>query len=57
MAVTNDELELPLFVADDVYELARKYNVAVNTIYTAIYYNKGGRNTGRKFVKVADEEE
>lgn len=57
LAVTPDELELPLFVADTAIELATKYKVSEKNVKNSIKYNHSGRQTGRKFVKITIEEE
>lgn len=43
MMVTDDELELPLVIADSVPELAKKIGKNVNTIYSGISHEKHGR--------------
>ena len=59
MAVTPDKLELPLFVAGNVRELANKYGVMENAVYSSIARNESGKQRGAKFIKVkmAKEEE
>lgn len=54
MAVTPDKLELPLFVASNVRELAKKYGVTENTVYSAITRNDSGKQRGAKFVKTKE---
>lgn len=43
MMVTDDELELPLVVADSAQELADLIGRNVNTIYSGISHEKHGR--------------
>ena len=43
MMVTDDELELPLVIADSVPELAKKIGKNVNTIYSGISHEQHGR--------------
>lgn len=43
MMVTDDELELPLVVADSAQELADIIGRNVNTIYSGISHEKHGR--------------
>lgn len=59
MAVTPDKLELPLFVAGNARELANKYGVTENAVYSSIARNESGKQRGAKFIKVkmAKEEE
>ena len=52
MAVTPDKYELPIYVADTIEELASRYNVSKNLIYSCVSKNKSGERSGRKFVKV-----
>lgn len=52
MAVTPDELELPMVVADSCAELAGIFNVKTHVVYSAISHRQSGKNSGRKFVRV-----
>lgn len=52
MAVTPDEFELPIYIAETVEELAEMFGISKNNIYSSISKNKSGTTTGRKFVKV-----
>ncbi len=52
MAVTPDEYELPIYIAETVEELAEMYHVSTNTIYSSVCKDKSGERLGRKFVKV-----
>lgn len=52
MAVTPDKLELPLFVAGSARELANKYGVAENAVYSSITRGESGKQRGAKFIKV-----
>lgn len=51
MAVTADELELPLFVGF-AQEVAEWAGINVATLYGMISHKKSGKRSGRKFVKV-----
>ena len=57
MAVTPDELELPLFVTDNCKELAQKYNTSTDTVYSQITRKCDGSRKGVKFVKVIIDDE
>lgn len=52
MAVTPDEYELPLYVPDTIEELAERYGISPNTIYTSISHDRSGTRQGHKFVRV-----
>lgn len=55
LLVTQDELELPLIVADSVKELAVKCGCTENAISIGINYRKNGRKS--RFVKVVVEDD
>lgn len=57
MAVSADQYELPLYVADTAKELAEWSGVKPNYVSTAIYYKYSGKKMGMKFVKVELEED
>ena len=57
LAVTPDEFELPLFVADTAKELGDHYGVTANVISSSISHQKNGRTSGRKFIRVEIDEE
>ena len=52
MAVTPDEYELPLFVTDNVAEMAAVFHTKPNTILSSIAHGRSGSINGRKFVRV-----
>ena len=52
MAVTADEYELPVAIADTCKELAKLCGVSRNTIRHAMQRGWNGKRTGRKFIKV-----
>lgn len=52
MAVTSDELELPLFVTDKAVELAKKFNIKPKTLSASIFHNRSGKRQGYKFITV-----
>lgn len=56
MAVTADEYELPMCVADTARELAEKYGVTADTVITLARCNYSGSKTKRRYVKVRNEE-
>lgn len=55
MLVTQDELELPLIVADSLGELAEKCGCTKNAISSGISYKKNGGKS--RFVKVVVEDD
>lgn len=55
MAVTPDEYELPLAVADTARELGKIYGITAKTVMTSEFRRENGRDSGRKFVKVPRE--
>lgn len=52
MAVTADELELPLAVADSARELGTMLGISYETVTTQEYRKVSGKATGRRIVKV-----
>lgn len=52
MAVTADEYEEPLVVAESSAELARMLNVHQGTVLSSEARHRSGRKTGRKIIKV-----
>jgi ribosomal protein L7Ae-like RNA K-turn-binding protein len=52
LAVTPDEYELPLIVADSAAELGRKCGISKSTIKVAERLGCSGERSGRKIVKV-----
>lgn len=55
LAVTPDEYELPLAVADTAKELGEIYGVGKNVIITSVLRGHSGKICGRKYVKVSNE--
>jgi hypothetical protein len=55
LLVTQDELELPLIVADSIKELAVKCGCTENAISVGISYKKNGGKS--RFVKVVVEDD
>lgn len=55
MAVTPDELEIPLYVAENKKELADYLGVTESTIATAEFRKRKGTICGYKIVKVRKE--
>ena len=51
MAVTPDELELPMFVGTS-FEVANWAGISVATLYGLVSRQRSGKSSGRKFVKV-----
>lgn len=57
MAVTPDELELPLFVTDNLQEMAEKFNKSKAVISSSICHGrKGTAKGGVKFIKFKEDE-
>lgn len=56
MAVTADEFELPLCVADSARKLGEKFGVTADTVMTLARAHLSGRTTGRRFVKVRNDD-
>lgn len=56
MAVTPDEYELPLLVAQSATALAMKLGVHRGTIFACEARKRSGRYSGRKIVKVKVKE-
>ena len=53
MAVTPDEYEEPLVVAESSAELARRINIHPGTVLSSEARHRSGKNKGRKIVKIA----
>lgn len=56
MAVTADEYELPICVADTARELGEKYGVTADTVITLARDASSGKIIGKKYVKVRNDE-
>lgn len=52
MAVTTDEFELPLYVADNALDLANKFGLKVQTMYCEISRPSKSNIRGYKFIKI-----
>lgn len=52
MAVTADQYELPLVVADSSAELARLLGISQSTVLSQALRRSSGRNSSRRIVKV-----
>lgn len=58
MAVTPDEYELPLFVTDNLAEMADKFHKTKACISSSICHKRQGTNKGGvKFIKIKEEED
>ena len=57
MVVTDDEYELPLYVAETAEELSRITGVNVNTIRSSVSHVRSGRNKSNIYQKVEWSEE
>lgn len=55
MAVTADEYELPIIVADTGAELARIVGIPKLNVYSAISKGTSGKLRGYKIVKVEED--
>ena len=56
LAVSVDEYELPLMVADTAAELSKAYGLGKNTVCDAVVRGNSGKNSGRKFIRVPIED-
>ena len=52
LAVTADEYELPIAVADTAKELGKIFGVSADTVMTSIHYGSSGVAKGYKYAKV-----
>lgn len=57
IAVTADELELPIFVSDNIRDMAKRFNQKENSIMSKIAHKSSGRNSGVRFMRVEVEDE
>jgi hypothetical protein len=57
MAVTPDELELPLFVTDSRKELAEKYNIDPENLSAQITHANNGKRRGAKFLRIVFDDD
>lgn len=57
LAVTPDEYELPLFVADSAVELAKMFSTTANVVSSCISHNSSGKKAGVKFIRIVVEED
>lgn len=55
LAVTPDEYELPLAVADTARELGNMVGINGDTVIDAVLKQRDGSLSGRKFVKVRND--
>lgn len=55
MAVTADEYELPLAVAESSSSLAKMLGVQQGTVLACEARGRSGRTTGRKIIKIKAE--
>ena len=54
MAVTDDRLELPCFVADSGRELAKRFGVQETYLWQMMQKNKPYRKLGIRFLRVEE---
>jgi len=52
MAVTPDELELPMAVEKSAVMLAKRVGSTADIIYSSISHKKSGKTRGMRFVRV-----
>ena len=57
MAITADDLELPLAVAESANELAEMFRTKTQYIYECIARNRSGAYLGYKFIKIECEDD
>ena len=56
IAVEPDEYELPLAVCDTARELGEIYGIGQDSVMDSVSKNRSGKLSGRKFVKVRNED-
>ncbi len=56
LAVTPDEYELPIAVADSAKELADMLGISTPTVKTSVLRHSDGSLTGRRLIKVEVEQ-
>ena len=52
LAITTDEYELPLAVAESPKELGQLFGLSKETIKSAVKRNSDGSVSGRRFIKI-----
>lgn len=52
MAVTPDEYELPLFVTDSSREMAKRFGISTNALFSNISHGRTGAAKHVKFIKI-----
>lgn len=52
MAVTADELELPIFVSENCQELADKFQITKSNVLASISHKRSGKYSGVRFLRV-----
>lgn len=57
MAVTPDEYELPLFVTDNLDEMAARFGKSKACILSSISHKRVGHRKGVTFVRIIEEDE
>ena len=57
MAVTADEYEYPIAIADSSTELAEMLGISPSTIRTNLHRRKNGAVSGRRILKVRKDDE
>ena len=57
MEITQDELQLPLFVCDYIYEMSQKTGLTKNNILSQISKGINGKRKYPRFIRVEIPEE
>ena len=57
MAVSTDEFELPLFISEDIKEVATRYGITYNDILSRISNGRSGKTNGVKFIRIDVEDD
>ena len=57
IAVEADEYELPIAVADTAKELGAIFGVRADSVIDSASKNRSGKLSGRKFIRVEDDNE
>lgn len=52
LAVTCDDMELPLYVTESLDELCNKFGVSKNVVLSSIAHHHSGKRRGVKFARI-----
>ena len=57
LAVEADEYELPIAVTDTAREMGKLFGIGADSVMDSASKNRSGKLSGRKFIKVEDDNE